>query len=207
MKEQERQNMEEQERHIANVYNASRDVYKAARDAYTVAGSAIRDAYARITRLEDQRRLDQDLIETISSRCVCGFDCLRDSTQEETTAAYAPGDAAAADAAAADAAAADAAAAKSADAAAAKSADAAAAKSAFTAAAEKANAALFAYAYSRHGSESAYMTAADEAVEAAARLAAANESKSAFAAAARDAYNAARSANIDLEALRANNKR
>ena len=184
--------MEEQERHIANVYNASRDVYKAARDAYTVAGSAIRDAYARITRLEDQRRLDQDLIETISSRCVCGFDCLRDSTQEETTAAYAPGDAAAA---------------KSADAAAAKSADAAAAKSAFTAAAEKANAALFAYAYSRHGSESAYMTAADEAVEAAARLAAANESKSAFAAAARDAYNAARSANIDLEALRANNKR
>jgi len=184
MKEQERQNMEEQERHIANVYNASRDVYKAARDAYTVAGSAIRDAYARITRLEDQRRLDQDLIETISSRCVCGFDCLRDSTQEETTAAYAPGDAAAA-----------------------KSADAAAAKSAFTAAAEKANAALFAYAYSRHGSESAYMTAADEAVEAAARLAAANESKSAFAAAARDAYNAARSANIDLEALRANNKR
>ena len=181
--------MEEQERHIANVYNASRDVYKAARDAYTVAGSAIRDAYARITRLEDQRRLDQDLIETISSRCVCGFDCLRDSTQEETTAAYAPGDAAAADAAAA------------------KSADAAAAKSAFTAAAEKANAALFAYAYSRHGSESAYMTAADEAVEAAARLAAANESKSAFAAAARDAYNAARSANIDLEALRANNKR
>jgi len=202
MKEQERQNMEEQERHIANVYNASRDVYKAARDAYTVAGSAIRDAYARITRLEDQRRLDQDLIETISSRCVCGFDCLRDSTQEETTAAYAPGDAAAADAAAA-----DAAAAKSADAAAAKSADAAAAKSAFTAAAEKANAALFAYAYSRHGSESAYMTAADEAVEAAARLAAANESKSAFAAAARDAYNAARSANIDLEALRANNKR
>jgi len=194
--------MEEQERHIANVYNASRDVYKAARDAYTVAGSAIRDAYARITRLEDQRRLDQDLIETISSRCVCGFDCLRDSTQEETTAAYAPGDAAAADAAAA-----DAAAAKSADAAAAKSADAAAAKSAFTAAAEKANAALFAYAYSRHGSESAYMTAADEAVEAAARLAAANESKSAFAAAARDAYNAARSANIDLEALRANNKR